>query len=172
MNLIMYSIYILFFLQTSGQKPEAGNTQLSVFIFMSETCPICIQLTPEIIKIEDQYSDKVKFTIVFPNSKSSTVSSVENFRKKYNLKSEVLIDHGQKITNEMGASITPEVFVIDNLTNRTIYSGMISDEYIALGKRKRSNVNHILFNVLSDFLSGDSYDFLPNKAVGCFIIKE
>jgi len=173
MILLLIALLSGFISENNSDKFYAeNNPELSVYIFVSETCPICINLTPEFNSIQEKFGKKARILLVFPNSKVSSEKGVEHFKTRYSIKSQSIIDYGQNITKEVGATITPEVFVIENSSKRTIYSGMISDEYVALGKRKRSKVNHLLLNVLTDYFENDIFDFVPNKAVGCFIIKE
>lgn len=170
--LIISNLLSLSFDHADLRTYEVKGSDVSVYFFLSETCPICINLTPEIKKIEEKYGQKANIELIFPNAKVTKEETVNKFKTKYQLKSKVVIDAGQLITDKVGATITPEVFVIDNSSGRTIYSGMISDEYVALGKRKRSKINHILDNVLNDYFNNNIYDFVPNKAIGCFIIRE
>lgn len=76
------------------------------------------------------------------------------------------------MTNKYGASTTPEVFLVEKKTDRIIYSGKVNDEFIALGKRKRTNINHFLYDAIRKYLEGDKSTVISTKAVGCFIIKE
>lgn len=131
-----------------------------------------MSMTREIRFLADTFKNKnVTFQLVFPNYQTSTPESVKSFVRKYGLGLPWSIDDGQIMTRSYNVTITPQVIVIDQESQRIIYSGMITDEYVALGKRKRTKVNHILYSVINDFLTGEADDFVHNQPVGCFIIK-
>ena len=152
---------------------KAPIAELTAYVFLSETCPICISLTPEIRKIETEFANKgLVLHLVFPNVKDSNPEKISKFVKKYHLKSQASLDEAQSLTSKYGATITPEVFLIENKTERILYSGKVTDEFIALGKRKRTNINHFLYDAIRRYLQGDKSNISSTKAVGCFIIKE
>lgn len=174
-SLLLLSTYLFNYIQLN----DASNGALApekiatVYIFMSETCPICKSLTPEIKKIESKYKKQgVEIIMVFPNITISTDTDIQKFREKFKITSKAIMDTNQELTKQFGATITPEVFVIENKTERIIYSGKVNDEFVALGKRKRTGINHYLETVLEDFINGTPNSISSTKAVGCFIIKE
>ena len=174
-RIILVLILIFNFLQLNSDPIDtvAPENIALVYIFMSETCPICKSLTPEIKKIETKYKNQgVELIMVFPNTTISKEADIQQFREKYKTSSKGVIDHKQQLTKQLGATITPEVFVIELKTDRIIYSGKVNDEFVGLGKRKRSKINHYLDNVLEDLIDGNTNKVASTKAVGCFIIKE
>lgn len=129
-------------------------------------------MTREIRFLADTFEKKnVTFQLIFPNYQASTPATIKSFTQKYGLELPWSIDEGQIMTRSYHVTITPQVIVIDQESQRIIYSGMITDEYVALGKRKRTKVNHILYSVINDFLTGEADDFVHNQPVGCFIIR-
>ncbi len=156
-------------LESTSSKDQLATA----YIFMSETCPICKSLTPEIKNLEIKYQKQgIEIIMVFPNTTVSKDLEIQKFREKYKIKSKAIMDEHQKLTRHLGATITPEVFVVEYKTGRVIYSGKVNDEYVGLGKRKRSKINHYLDKVLEDIVDGNLSIVTSTKAVGCFIIKE
>ena len=164
-NLLVFILLLTFPVTNSSSistvDHKAPIEELSAYLFLSETCPICISLTPEIKKIEAEFLNK-----------DSNPEKIGKFVRKYHLKSQAFIDNEQSLTNKYGASTTPEVFLVEKKTDRIIYSGKVNDEFIALGKRKRTNINHFLYDAIRKYLEGDKSTVISTKAVGCFIIKE
>ncbi|HQW70281.1 MAG: redoxin family protein [Saprospiraceae bacterium] len=176
-NLLVFILLLTFPVTNSSSistvDHKAPIEELSAYLFLSETCPICISLTPEIKKIEAEFLNKgLVLHLVFPNVKDSNPEKIGKFVRKYHLKSQAFIDNEQSLTNKYGASTTPEVFLVEKKTDRIIYSGKVNDEFIALGKRKRTNINHFLYDAIRKYLEGDKSTVISTKAVGCFIIKE
>ncbi len=176
-NLLVFILLLTFTVTNnstiSNVDHKAPIEELSAYLFLSETCPICISLTPEIKKIEAEFLNKgLVLNLVFPNIKDSSPEKISKFVKKYHLKSKAFLDNEHSLTKKYGAAITPEVFLIEKKTERIIYSGKVNDEFIALGKRKRTNINHYLYDTIRKYLEGDKSPVISTKAVGCFIIKE
>lgn len=120
-NLLVFILLLTFPVTNSSSistvDHKAPIEELSAYLFLSETCPICISLTPEIKKIEAEFLNKgLVLHLVFPNVKDSNPEKIGKFVRKYHLKSQAFIDNEQSLTNKYGASTTPEVFLVEKKT--------------------------------------------------------
>ena len=146
-----------------------AQKELEVFVFLAEECPISIYMTQPLQEVVKAFGSEVKFTAVFPK-KNSTSESANEFLKKYHLTAfEILLDPEQTFTKKYGASITPEVIILDTEKN-LVYRGRISDAYRAPGKMKHgARTNDLKIN-LGKLISGAVIkDTEWTAAVGCYI---
>ncbi len=102
---------ILLFLSlsfTSAPKPW------HVYVFLAEECPVCNYMGRPLNEISQKYQDKVSFHAVFP-VKSSNYKTSQLFKQQYDLLAfETLLDKDQKLTKQLGATVTPEVVITDS----------------------------------------------------------
>jgi hypothetical protein len=79
-----------------------------------------------------------------------------------------LIDSNKKIANQLKASITPEVFILD-INGSLLYSGRIDDWAYSLGKKRKNITDHNLLNALEDILNSRTIKNPKTTAIGCYI---
>jgi len=165
---------LLFILILSGitLTSAAQTDSLMVYVFLSETCPICKSTTPELKSLYSDYSSKgVSFKGIFPNESLSTSDTRQAFATKYKLKFPLIGDPQHSLTNQLNAQITPEVFVINLKNNQLIYRGLIDNSYIRVGKRRSITTAFYLRNALEQYISGQTSSIQSTEAVGCIIQK-
>lgn len=141
---------------------------IKVYIIISEECPICQYMGPELANINEYYGDKAELYLVFP-FKNSNIKKASLFKKEFGLsKFTILLDEDQSISNQLEAKITPEAIVI-NSQDEVVYRGRINDAYISPGRRKHSAGRRDLQIAISNALKGKPVKAPWPKAVGCFI---
>ncbi|MFL5764475.1 MAG: redoxin family protein [Bacteroidia bacterium] len=172
MSTFAKTIRLLFFLfaailiaavpEKSSQKP------VTVYVFLSESCPICQSYTITLKDLYRKYHPKnVNFIGVFPNYDSDP-DSVAAFRKKYNIPFGLVTDKNGALTKHFKATITPEVFV-ENSGRLVLYSGRIDDAFYSLGKRRNVVSTHDLDDALNAITAGQKLKPQNTEAVGCLI---
>lgn len=164
--------FLLLILTCITLTTSAQTDSLMVYIFLSETCPICKSTTPELQSLYSDYTSKgVSFKGIFPNESISTSETRKAFATKYKLKFPLIGDPQHSLTNELNAQITPEVFVVRIKKNELIYRGLIDNSYIRVGKRRSITTEFYLRNALEQYLSGNVSTIQSTEAVGCIIQK-
>jgi thiol-disulfide isomerase/thioredoxin len=141
---------------------------LTVYIAISEECPVCIFMTKSLRELQSQYGDSVDFKLIFPTALSN-YKSISQFKNKYKLTNfETILDENQSLTKQLELTITPEVVLISNDGN-IIYKGRINDSFISPGKSKKSNITNDLQKAIDLWLANK--EKLPEwkNAVGCYI---
>lgn len=168
----MKRIFLILILSSITLTTSAQTDSLMVYIFLSETCPICKSTTPELQSLYADFANKgISFRGVFPNKSVSSIETREAFASKYKLKFPLVGDPEHSLTNQLNAQITPEVFVVRVKNNELIYRGLIDNSYIRVGKRRSITTAFYLRNALEQYLSGQVSTIQPTDAVGCFIQK-
>lgn len=153
----------------SGESVLIDNNDFKgyrVYAFYSTTCPLCINYTKNLREISDKFQNEVQVYLIFSGTHQRK-GKIKKFIKKYNLSNDVLLDPNYTLSESLGATITPEVFLIKG--NRVIYSGAIDDWVISLGQKKPYPEKFYL----QDAIISSQNDLMPEitkvKAIGCFI---
>lgn len=161
---------VFFILQLSFAK---ANDSLTVYVFLSETCPICQNQTFYLRELQTQFAGKkIGFVGVFPNENFSTKESIEKFGRKYRLNFTLVKDENQVLTTELGATITPQVIVYQHSTKQTKYNGMINNGFERVGRRRQVITDFYLRDALIALVEGKTVTLSETKPVGCFIVKK
>lgn len=138
-----------------------------VFIFYSIECPLSQKYTLTLNNLSEKYADKIKFVGVLPGIEGEP-SGYNQFRDKYRIPYDLIKDERFALTTALGASITPEVFLVDQ-TGKTVYHGAIDDWVIKLGKTKQQATVHYLENAIAGLLNHTIIQPSYVKPFGCYI---
>lgn len=163
-------ILIALFIFTGHLKLISQNktvAPVTVFVFLSESCPICQSYTLPLKALYRQYHRQVEFVGVFPNE-SLSAADLEAFRTSYAIPFKLITDSGNVLSQKLHATITPEVFV-QNAKQEIIYSGRIDNSFYAVSKRRKLVTTHELEDALSQYTSGHEVTVPKTQAVGCII---
>lgn len=163
----------LLFLFAFSLSTMAGGKGLTVYIFLSETCPICQSVTNELKKLHQQYGPmQVEFIGLFPDGILSDSETRAAFSKKYGLSFPLQLDSGQLFTRKFHAEITPEVVVVNNETETILYRGKVDNSFASLGKRRTVVTEYYLRNALESWMAGKKILLSETQPVGCIIQKK
>lgn len=167
------------FLQTSLKNVISGNSgsisslagsKGTAIVFINNNCPFVKAYEARIGDLMSSYKSKgIAFVFVNPSVKRNGEKDSEAAMKKYfnNLNWNVpyLADPDQMLTQQLGATRLPEVFVL-NSGGQLVYSGALDNN-----PQDESSANqHYLKAVLNSVISGQK----PSKnhmALGCRIKK-
>ncbi|MCO5295252.1 MAG: redoxin family protein [Fimbriimonadaceae bacterium] len=148
--------------------PPKGHT-LSAVIFVTVDCPISNAYAPEINRLVAAYDPKgVQFYLVHVDPDLSS-SRAKAHAKEFGFKCPVLLDPRHQFVKELGATKTPEAFVLDR-KGPELYRGRIDDRWADLGVL-RDPRTHDLRDAIDAALAGKAVKVKRTEAVGCFIPK-
>jgi peroxiredoxin len=166
-----YILFLLiFFIKTNPLL--ATQDSLTVYVFLSETCPICQNQTFALRELHQQFGDKkVGFVGIFPNQEFSTTESITKFGRKYKVKFPLLKDENQTLTKQLGATVTPQVIVIQSNTNEIKYKGKIDNGFERIGRKRQVITEFYLRDALDFLIQGKTVTLPETTPVGCFIIQ-
>lgn len=147
---------------------EPSENALTVIFFLSPECPLCINYTLAMRELEQEFaSDSIRFYGVHSREWFSA-EEVNEFALKYELEFKMLLDDGNKLAKTLGATITPEVFVLNSKSD-VIYSGKIDNWVNDLGKKKLEVSEHYLKNALLAWHNGTPIHPNRTEPKGCLI---
>ncbi|MFK8005646.1 MAG: redoxin family protein [Saprospiraceae bacterium] len=145
-----------------------SQEKYSVYVFVAEKCPISIYMAKPLQEAFARYGNEVDFYTVFP-MKNSTEATAQKFLEKYKLPNfKIKLDNYQGFARKLGATITPEVVVLDE-KGEVAFRGRVSDAYKAPGKMKHGVRKNELMTVLEKLTNGQSVPKPWAEAVGCYI---
>jgi peroxiredoxin len=156
---------------TSGKKlylEKLKENKASVVIFYSPECPICINMTKTVREMADTFVRKgIQFYIIYPGNYYSN-QRIRKFQKNYMLKMGGYRDDNNILVKDLGATVTPQVFVIGP-TGKIIYSGKIDNWFEEIGKRRTIITEHYLRDALEAVIINQEPAVKKTAPVGCFI---
>ena len=147
----------------------AKSQQWHVYVFIAEQCPICNYMGKPLHDLGIKYEkEDVAFHAIFP-LKNSNYKTTYTFKEKYGMQMfETTLDKDQAISKKLGASVTPEAVITDDM-GIVRYRGRINSAYYAPGKMKHSSIKNDLDQALTSLLSGQEAPAPWPAAIGCFI---
>lgn len=151
-------------ISVNGQSSHQGT----VYLFLSDACRICQEMTPYIKEVFNAYSESFDFVLVFPNLSSET-RDIDLFLEKYDVNINYVTDYDKSLTTKMNAAITPEAVVFNHTSNCLLYQGRINDLYHQPGKRRQHIQHHDLRNALFNIKHGIPQEIHNTPAIGCLI---
>lgn len=148
---------------TSYSLSGLKDSKAVVIMFWSCTCPNVQPYNDRINDFVKEYQQKgITFLAINANS-TETVDQVSEHANKNSYPFPVLKDVNNVVADKIGATRTPEVFVLS--PDRTVlYHGRISDS-----KFKEQETSLDLKNALDEILAGKDVTVKTTKSFGCNI---
>ncbi|MDF1694992.1 MAG: redoxin domain-containing protein [Saprospiraceae bacterium] len=147
----------------------SGNTDsLTLYLFLLDDCPICIQYTPTLNELHAAYGEEIAFIGYFPNF-SSKPEKIEEFKKQYGIQFPLFTDYYKSKAKLFNAQITPEVILYDHEQNQILYQGRIDNKFFKLGRRRNVVTEHDLKNAIENRLNDLPIEKKYVEAIGCYI---
>jgi len=140
--------------------------EVCVIVFLSPGCPLSQKYTLTLNKLAKEFQDKVKFYGVFAEV-DPDLEEYGDFRKKYDIQFNLLVDNEKQLVKTLAASVTPEAFVLSK--GKTIYYGAIDDWAIELGKTKKKATINFVRNAIQGTMANITPVLDYIRPVGCFI---
>lgn len=149
---------------------DLGRGKLMLFVFLGEGCPASQKYALQLKKLYQEYKRVATFYAVFlPDLNGET--GARDYLDQYGFPGEVLLDQHLQLTEALGATITPEVFLLSK-ERELIYAGAIDNWYYALGKYRRVVTEHYLSDAIAAHLKGQQPPIPRTQAIGCFINRK
>lgn len=141
---------------------DVKGTKGSVIVFLSAQCPVVKGYNARINQIADDYRAKgINFIGINSNSTESLEWVKSHAAENY--KFPMLIDKGNVLADEFGASVTPEIYVFD-AGGKLVYKGAVDND-----KSGANVTNNYLRDALDSTLEGKAVAKTSANAFGCTI---
>ncbi|MGA7160578.1 MAG: thioredoxin family protein [Bacteroidota bacterium] len=136
-----------------------------VVMFIATQCPVSNGYNGRMVSLYNDYKDKSVVFIGINSNKQESVEEVKQHAKEHGFEFTILKDDKNVIADKFGASVTPEIFVL-NPSLEVLYHGRIDDS-----RREENVASHDLRNALDEILAGKPVSVSTTKAFGCTIKK-
>ena len=135
----------------------------TVIIFISAKCPVVRAYNERMEKLAQDYKARGINVVGINSNSTETVDDMKAHAADHKLSFKMLQDKGNKIADLLGATVTPEVFLLD-AGNKLVYHGRIDNS------RNGTNIEHNdLRDALDAMLSGKPVAKTQADAFGCSI---
>ncbi len=145
------------------EPPRGGVT---VLVFYSAECPISNGYSPTLNRLAAEFPASKMKLVGLCVDPDLTDAEVKAHAKDFGLKFPIARDSGAVFGRKLGATVTPEGFVIDS-AGKLRYHGRIDDQFAARQKRNAVKTTNELHDAVAALLEGRNppTDFV--EAVGC-----
>lgn len=141
-------------------------------IFTCNTCPYAVAYEDRIIALDKKYKDK-GVPVIAINPNNPEVQPGDSFAKMRQRAKEkgftfpYLLDDGQRVYPQYGATRTPHVFLLENTDEGNIvrYIGTIDDNYQDADAVETRYVE----DAVDAMLKGEKIEVQTTRAIGCSI---
>jgi peroxiredoxin len=142
---------------------------IMVIVFLGVDCPLARLYSHRLQEIHGRFGSRGVLVVGVDSNDGDTQVQVAEFAKRHELTFPMLKDVGHHLADQLGATRTPEAFVLDH--ERTIrYRGAIDDQYTPGTNRGQPHQKY-LESAVDELLSGQPISTPVTKALGCFIDK-
>ncbi|MBK5284493.1 MAG: redoxin family protein [Bacteroidia bacterium] len=140
----------------------------SVFYFLMPDCPMCRSYSLTINNLSKKFTSQgISSFAVFPIP-DYTDDEIVSYRDSFHVTIPLYRDLNYAFTNVVGATVAPEVFVIDSVGS-ILYSGSIDNWAYATGKIRMEATEHFLEDALDNIISNKPVAVKSTTAYGCLI---
>jgi peroxiredoxin len=143
-------------------KSLAGKNG-TVLLFISVQCPVSNAYNERMEKLAQDYKAKGINVIGINSNVAEDAASVKTHAADSKLSFMILKDPGNKIADKLGATVTPEAYLLD-AGNKLVYHGRIDNARNAAEVQTPD-----LRNAMDATLSGKAVEKTEAKAFGCSI---
>jgi hypothetical protein len=146
---------------------KASQGKIAVLIFVRTDCPISNRYAPLLQHLNETYSAKAKFWLVYPDKKT-TAQEIADHLKQFHYSISPLRDPARSLVRLARVTITPEAAVFDS-HGRLLYHGRIDNWYEDPGRSRTAATTHELPDALEAAINGKSIPLATAPPVGCYI---
>ncbi|MBL9124617.1 MAG: redoxin domain-containing protein [Planctomycetaceae bacterium] len=154
------------------QLADVADKKLIVLAVLGTECPLAKLYGPRLAQLAADYEPKgVAFLGLSPNQQDS-VTELAAYARVHNIHFPLLKDLGNVVADQIGATRTPEVFVLDG-ERKVVYAGRIDDQYgfepSGVGYQLDAPKRRDLAEALDELLAGKPVSQPEITAQGCLI---
>jgi peroxiredoxin len=148
---------------TPHSLTDYRSSKAIVLMFIATQCPVSNAYNGRMVELFKDYAPRGVAFIGINSNEQESVEEIREHAKNHGFTFPILKDWNNVIADRLGASVTPEIYVL-NARFDILYHGRIDDS------RREADVNsRDLRNALDAVLAGKSVPLTETKAFGCTI---
>jgi len=140
--------------------------EYTVLMFIAPDCPLCMTLSTPFSELSEKYTD-IQFLTIY-SGKHYEPMEINMFATETKLKPRIFRDYDYEVAHQLGASVTPEFFLIDSSAT-ILYQGMMDDRILALGSYKQQWDEYYLVDAIEATLAGKEVVLKKTEPIGCVL---
>ncbi len=151
---------------------EFSDKPILVLAFLGTECPLAKLYGPRLNELQEKFADQGVAVVGICSNKQDSLTELTAYVHRFKLNFPLLKDVGNRFADAVGATRTPEVFVLD-AERQVRYHGRIDDQY-GVGFARKSAQRLDLTIAVEELISGKPVSEPETNAVGCYIgrVKE
>jgi peroxiredoxin len=149
---------------------KAGDKGAVIVYFMGVDCPISNLYVKELASLAKPYESRGVHVVGIQSNAGMTTAKAAEHAKQFKVAFPVLVDAGQRVAQQFGATRTAEVFLLDRQRN-VRYHGEIDDRYGYTYKRGEPTRRE-LGQALDELLAGKPVTVAETTPRGCLITHD
>lgn len=142
-------------------------TRCHVIAFLGVGCPVARQYAGRLAEIASRYADRDVRVIGVDSNRQDTAEEFVAAAHEMGVTFPLVLDKGQRIARQLGATRTGGVVVLDAL-GAVAYAGRIDDQFTP-GLARPAATRHDLVAAIDDLLAGRPVAMPRTEPVGCLI---
>lgn len=146
---------------------EYADSKVVVLAFLGTECPLAKLYSPRLAAIDEEFRSQGVTILGINSNRHDSMTEVAAHARVHKLSFPVLKDLGNKVADQVGATRTPEILVLDK--DRVVrYHGRIDDQY-GVGYIRDEAEQAFVKDAIRDLLAGRKVAQAETEVVGCFI---
>jgi peroxiredoxin len=154
----------------SWSMAEFQERPIVVVVFLGTECPLAATYSLRVQELADKYQERgVQFLAIDSNVQDS-LEEMSAFARRQKLEVPFLKDSQAKVADQLGATRTPEAFVL-NERREVAYRGRVDDQY-GIGYTQKSPQSREVADAIEALLQKKDVVTSRTEAVGCLIGRQ
>ena len=146
---------------------EFADSKLVVLVFLGTDCPLVKLYAPRLVELAAEYESKGVALVGINANRQDALTKIAQIARQQQIAFPILKDRDHALADRLGATRTPEVFVLDG-ARKVRYQGRIDDQY-SVGVQRREARTHELAVAIGSLLAGEAVATPRTEAPGCLI---
>ncbi|MCS6990645.1 MAG: redoxin domain-containing protein [Chitinophagales bacterium] len=147
---------------------QLKSYRASVVLFLQPECPFCHTYSRtfrEVDSILRQHHIRLLGVVA---GKNFPIAEIKEYRDRYRFAFPILLDPDFKLTRWIKATITPQVFLMDQ-QGKKLYHGLLDNWAYEIGKVRARATEFYLLEAVHAYLNNQPQPRDSTQALGCYI---
>ena len=147
-----------------------GDFKFAAVCFLGTECPMARVYAGRLNELHDEFQQNGGQLIAVMSNRQDSLEDIKRYQSNLSLTFPVLVDRGNVVADQFGATRTPEVFLLDSGL-KLRYHGRIDDQYAPGVAKARANREDLRIAV-QEMVAGKPVSVKKTRALGCIIGRE
>ncbi|MBI2824315.1 MAG: redoxin domain-containing protein [Planctomycetia bacterium] len=153
---------------------DSAKGKIVVVAFLGTECPLAKLYAPRLAELAKEFEPKGVVFVGVNANRQDSVTEISSYARVHDIQFPILKDLNQAVADQLGATRTPEVIVLD--ADRKIrYRGRIDDQYGLVnnaGYQRKEPSRRDLAVALDELLAGKAVSQPQTEPGGCLIGRD